>query len=67
MIVFPIVMNFNVSLTLGAVNGFVLFAQMADSIDISARGSVEFPGAAKALSRSYRLITGCSWAAVLDN
>ena len=55
-IVFLVVTIFNVSLTSGAVNGFVLFAQIADSIDISARGSIEFPGAANVLSHPYRLI-----------
>ena len=55
-IVFLVVTIFNVSLTSGTVNGFVLFAQIADSIDISAQGSIEFPDVAKALSYPYRLI-----------
>ena len=49
-------MIFNVSLTSGAVNGFVLFAQVADSIDISAQGSIEFPKITEYLSFPYRLI-----------
>ena len=55
-IVFLVVTIFNISLTSGAVNGFVLFAQISDSIDISARGSIEFPRPANALSHPYRLI-----------
>ena len=55
-IVFLLVMIFNVSLTSGAVNGFVLFAQVADSIDISAQGSIEFPKITEYLSFPYRLI-----------
>ena len=55
-IVFLLVMIFNISLTSGAVNGFVLFAQVADSIDISAQGSIEFTTIIKKLSFPYRLI-----------
>ena len=55
-IVFLLVMIFNISLTSGAVNGFVLFAQVADSIDISAQGSIEFTTMIKYLSFPYRLI-----------
>ena len=55
-IVFLLVMIFNISLTSGAINGFVLFAQVADSIDISARGSIEFTTAIEYLSLPYRLI-----------
>ena len=32
----------HINLTSDAVNGFVLFAQVADSIDINAQGSIEF-------------------------
>ena len=55
-IVFIIVTMFNISLTSGAVNSFVLFAQISDSIDISARSSIVFPQEAKKLAHLYKLI-----------
>ena len=47
---------FNINLTSGTVNGFVLFAQISDTIDVNAQGSIEFPETAKTLSFPYKLI-----------
>ena len=55
-IVFIIVTVFNISIMSGGVNGFVLFAQIADSIDLTAQGSIVFPQTAKIFSYPYALI-----------
>ena len=55
-VVFLLVAILNISLTSGTVNGFVLFAQVADSIDISAQGSIAFSTTVRNLSRPYKLI-----------
>ena len=55
-IVFFVVTIFNISLTSGAMNGFVLFAQISDSIHIDAQGSIVFPELARMLTSPYHLI-----------
>ena len=57
-IVFLIVTTLNVCFTTGAVNGFVLFAQISDSIDIRGHGSIHFPEAARLIIKPARLIYG---------
>ena len=52
---FLIITILNISLTSGAVHGFVLFAQIADSIDIRAHGTIHFPYKAKILSKLFEL------------
>ena len=42
-VVFTIVMAFNISFTSGAVNGFILFAQLQDSLAIQGDGIIRMP------------------------
>ena len=56
MLFFTIVLSFNISFTSGELNGFILFAQMSDSIDISASGSINFPMKLNIALYPYKLI-----------
>ena len=56
MIFFLIVLSFNISFTSGELNGFILFAQMSDSLDISAGGSIDFPVELDIASYPYKFI-----------
>ena len=42
-VIYTIIMVFNVSFTSGEINGFIFFAQIADSLSISASDSIRFP------------------------
>lgn len=42
-VIYTIVMIFNISFTSGKISGFIFFAQIADSLSISASDSIRFP------------------------
>ena len=42
-VIYTIVMVFNISFTSGEINGFIFFAQIADSLSISASDTIRFP------------------------
>ena len=45
--VFITVLVLNISITFGAVNGFILFSQLLDTFDIDASGTISYPQSAK--------------------
>ena len=57
-IIFLVVLVLNLSLTGGAVNGFILFSQLLDTLLIDASGVITFPEPIKILSRGYQIIYG---------
>ena len=42
-ILFTVIMAFDISFTTGATNGFILFAQILDSLSFDANGAIQFP------------------------
>lgn len=57
-LLFLFVLVLNISLTTGAVNGFILFSQLLDTLLTDASGVITFPGPITALRRGYQLIYG---------
>ena len=53
---FSVVTMFNISFTSGALNGFILFAQMSDTIDTNAGGTIGFPRHLEIVTFPYKLI-----------
>lgn len=56
MILFIIIIVFNVSFTSGATTGFILFAQVLDSLSLDANGVIQFPRAVSVLTSAQRLL-----------
>lgn len=57
-IVFIIVLVFNVNFTSGTVNGFILFSQMLNTLDVDASGLITFPPLIGVLMEGYQLLYG---------
>lgn len=57
-IVFIVVLVFNVNFTSGAVNGFILFSQMLNTLDVDASGLITFPSLIGVLMEGYQLLYG---------
>lgn len=57
-LIFLFVLALNINFTTGAVNGFILFSQLLDTLLIDASGVIKFPAPITALSRGYRIIYG---------
>ena len=61
-VVFITVLVLNISITSGAVNGFILFSQLLDTFDIDASGIISYPESAKCTIKGwiqqYRFIYG---------
>ena len=57
-VVFITVLVLNISFTSGAVNGFILFSQLLNSLHIDASGIIVFPSAIANLMEGYKLIYG---------
>ena len=55
-ILFLIVIFLNIRFTSGSVNGFILFAQVMDSLSIDANGAIRFPPAINFLTHCHRFI-----------
>ena len=55
-IFFSVVTMFNISFSSGALNGFIFFAQMSDTIDMSAGGTIGFPEPVEIATYPYKLI-----------
>ena len=55
---FLFVIAMNVSFTTGAANGFILFSQLLDTLQIDASGAIKFPKAVSILSQGYKIIYG---------
>ncbi len=57
-ILFVFVLVMNISFTTGAVNGFILFSQVLDSLQIDASGVIKFPQPVSIFSQGYKIIYG---------
>ena len=57
-VVFITVLVFNISFTSGAVNGFILFSQLINSLNIDAGGLIVLPNVTLIFVRGYRVIYG---------
>ena len=55
-IFFLVVAIFNISFTSGVLNGFILFAQISDTIDLNAGGTIGFPQSLETITYPYKLI-----------
>ncbi len=55
-IFFLVVIIFNISFTSGALNGFILFAQMSDTIDLNAGGTINLHRRIMFVTYPYKLI-----------
>ena len=53
---FLVVTIFNISFTSGALNGFILFAQLSDTIDLNAGGTISLHQHVKFVTYPYKLI-----------
>ena len=53
---FMVVTIFNISFTSGTLNGFILFAQMSDTIDLHASGTINFSQPVEIVTYPYKLI-----------
>lgn len=57
-IMFITVLALNISFTSGAINGFIFFAQLLDTINVDAFGIITYPPAISILSQGYQIIYG---------
>ena len=57
-VVFITVLVLNISFTSGAVNGFILFSQLINTLNIDAGGFINLSGSTLFFIRSYRVIYG---------
>ena len=57
-ILFVVVLTFNISFTSGAINGFILFSQLLDTLFIDGSGVIEAPEAVRDISYGYHIIYG---------
>lgn len=57
-VTFVTVLVFNISFTSGAVNGFILFSQLINSLDINADGLISLSNSTLVFVRGYRVIYG---------
>ena len=55
-IIFIIVMIFNINFTSGAINGFLFFAQVLDTLAVDANGTVDLPKGVYLLTQVYQFI-----------
>ena len=55
-VIFVLVMVFNVSFTSGATNGFIFFAQVMDSLQVTASGFIWFPSTQYAFTKGHWFI-----------
>ena len=55
-VIFVLVMIFNVSFTSGATNGFIFFAQVMDSLQVTASGFIWFPSIQYTFTKAHRFI-----------
>ena len=55
-VIFVLVMIFNVSFTSGATNGFIFFAQVMDSLQVTASGFIWFPSMQYTFTKAHRFI-----------
>ena len=55
-IFFTVVMIFNISFTSGTLNGFILFAQMSDTIDVNAGGTIGLSEHVEIATYAYKVI-----------
>ena len=55
-VIYTIVMVFNISFTSGEISGFIFFAQIADSLSISASDTIRFPTAIWYFTQAHQLI-----------
>ena len=56
--VFITVLVLNISFTSGAINGFIFFAQLLDTLNVDAFGIITYPPAISILSQGYQVIYG---------
>ena len=56
MVLFIVIIVFNISFTSGATTGFILFAQVLDSLSLDANGVIQFPHAVSVLTSAQRLL-----------
>ena len=57
-LLFLFVLALNINFNTGAVNGFILFSQLLDTLLIDASGIIKVPSRLKALTRGYQVIYG---------
>ena len=57
-LLFLVIITFNISFTSGAVNSFILFVQLLDTLFVNASGNIEFSTGIEVLTAGYRLIYG---------
>ena len=55
-VLFLLIMFFNIRFTSGTMNGFILFAQVLDSLSIDSNGAIQFPPAIEFLTTCHRFI-----------
>ena len=57
-LLFTVIVVFNISLTTGTFHGFIFFCQVTDALSINGRGIVKLPHLVKKLSLVYQLLYG---------
>ena len=57
-IMFITVLALNISFTSGAINGFIFFAQLLDTLNVDAFGIITYPTAISVLAQGYQVIYG---------
>ena len=57
-IMFITVLALNISFTSGAINGFIFFAQLLDTLNVDAFGIITYPTAISILAQVYQVIYG---------
>ena len=55
-VLFLLIMFLNIRFTSGTINGFILFAQVLDSLSIDANGAIQFPPAIGFLTKCHQFI-----------
>jgi len=55
-VLFLLIMFLNIRFTSGAINGFILFAQVLDSLSIDANGAIQFPPVIDFLTKCHQFI-----------
>ena len=57
-VMFITVLALNISFTSGAINGFIFFVQLLDSLNVDAFGIITYPTAISVLAQGYQVIYG---------
>ena len=57
-LIFMLILTLNISFSSGAVNGFILFSQLLDTLLVNTSGTIKFHEAVDYLTAGYRLIYG---------